>query len=433
MATEQEIQARSGGEDELGGLRRRLDALERSHAEQIARANAAIAAAQDKSYWLERWHVDLNELMRRRGASETRAAVRALRAVYRRMYDLRYRTRDQVRALPLRVHDARRAVQEERRVAQAAEGDPFARTISPEPPIATPVTDVLYERLDPATVSEVEAQLTPAEQGHWDAAPSGARRRLALAYGVHHGVPEVLNRTGLRSAAPPEEIHAMERGSASAGGSTYSADMVVEAARETGFELGPGKTGLDFGCSSGRVVRVLAAAYPEMEWHGCDPLDAATDWARENLPGISFVHSPERPPLTYSDGSMDLVFAISIWSHFGETAALGWLAEMRRVVRPGGRLVLTTHGPHSIAYASAHGLRQPAQLEEIERALYRDGFWFVDEFGSEGDFGLRDAQWGTAFFSPEWLLGRTGDGWRIGAFHPGRLQDNQDLYVLEPR
>ena len=103
---------------------------------------------------------------------------------------------------------------------------------------------------------------------------------------------------------------------------------------------------------------------------------------------------------------------------FGESAALDWLAEMRRVLRPGGRLVLTTHGPHSIAYASAHGLRQPAQIEEIERALYRDGFWFVNEFGATGDFGLRDSEWGTAFFSPEWLLRSTSGAVARGCLPP---------------
>lgn len=433
MASDPETQPRPADEGELQALRYRLDALERDHAEQVARANAAIAAAQDKSYWLERWHVDLNELMRRPGASEARAAVRALRAVYRSLYDLRSRARDQIRALPLRVHDARRTVQEERRQAGAAEGDRFARTISPDPPVATPVTHVLFERLDSAAVLKVQARLTPAEQSHWDIAPPGARRRLALAYGVHHGVQEVLDRTGLRSATPTAEIHAMERGAASSGGSTYAADMIVEAVEKTGFELAPGKAGLDFGCSSGRVVRVLAAAYPEMEWHGCDPLEAAIDWARESLPDIAFVHSPKRPPLAYRDGSLDLVFAISIWSHFSETAALEWLGEIRRILRPRGRLVLTTHGLHSIAHASVHGLREPAQLEAIERALYRDGFWFADEFGPEGDFGLRDPEWGTAFFSPEWLLRRTSGSWCVCAFHPGRMQDNQDLYVLEPR
>ena len=305
--------------DEVEALRLQLAEQERDHAERIRRANAALAAAQDRSYWLERWQVDLNELMRRPGASEARAAVRALRMVYRRLYTLRYRVRDQATSLPLRAHDVRRAVAEERRVAQADEGDRFERTISPDPPVATPATDVLYERLDPSATTEIEARLTPAEEALWDAAPPAERRRLALSFGVHHGVPAVLEATGLRSATPPADIHAMERSSGSAGGSTYYADLVVEAAQETGFRPEAGMAGLDFGCSSGRVVRVLAAAYPEMEWHGCDPLTEAIEWAQANLPGIDFERSPTRPPLPYADDSLDLVFAISIWSHFGES------------------------------------------------------------------------------------------------------------------
>jgi SAM-dependent methyltransferase len=419
--------------EQLEALRRRVEEQEQEHAERIKRANAALAAAQDKAYWLDRWQLDLNELMRRPGASEARAALRGLRSVYRGLYKLRWRIRDQVRAVPLRLHAVRRAVQEERQVAEADAGDPYARRISPNPPATTPATDVLYERLDPSIIDEIETRLNPGERAFWEAAPPASRRRLALAYGVHYGVPALLERTGLNRVAPPAEIHAMERGSASAGGSTYTADMVVEAVTETGFELSPGKAGLDFGCSSGRVVRVLAAAYPEIDWHGCDPLAAAVEWARDHLPDIDFEVSPEHPPLPYSDNSFDLVFAISIWSHFGEAAALRWLVEMSRVLRRGGRLVLTTHGLHSIAHASVHGLREPKQLEEIEQALYRDGFWFADEFGSEGDYGLRNAQWGTAFLSPEWLLQHTSGAWCVGAFHPGRLQDNQDLYVLEPR
>ena len=414
---------------EVERLRERVEEQERAHAESIKRANAALAASQDRSYWLERWQVDLNELMRRPGASEARAAMRALRGVYRSLNHLR----NQIAALPERTHDVRRAVEEERQVAKADEGDPFSRTISPDPPLATPVTDILYDRLDPSAAASVEARLTPAEQAMWDSSPPAVRRRLVLAFGTHHGVPEVLAASGLSSATPPVEVHAIKRGSAAAGGSTYLADMVVEAAMETGLVLTSGQAGLDFGCSSGRVVRVLAAAFPEVEWHGCDPLAEPIAWAQANLPDISFTRSPERPPLQFADTALDLVLAISIWSHFGEQAALAWLAEMARILKPGGRLVLTTHGPHSIAHAAAQGLRDSGQLEEIERALYRDGFWFTNEFGATGDHGLRDAQWGTAFLSPEWLLRRTGSVWRVGAYHPGRLQDNQDLYVLELR
>jgi len=68
---------------ELAVLRARVEALERERIEEAARANAAVAAAQDRAYWLDRWHVDLNALMQRRGASEARAALRAARTAAR--------------------------------------------------------------------------------------------------------------------------------------------------------------------------------------------------------------------------------------------------------------------------------------------------------------------------------------------------------------
>src|SRR3954464_204242 len=67
---------------ELESLRARIAALEDEVIERTARANAAVAAAEDRSYWLDRWRVDLNALMRRPGAGRVRALLRGLRLVY---------------------------------------------------------------------------------------------------------------------------------------------------------------------------------------------------------------------------------------------------------------------------------------------------------------------------------------------------------------
>jgi hypothetical protein len=64
-------------------LRARIAALEEELVTVTARANAAVAAAEDRAYWLDRWHLDLNALMRRRGAAEFRALLRAVRAFVR--------------------------------------------------------------------------------------------------------------------------------------------------------------------------------------------------------------------------------------------------------------------------------------------------------------------------------------------------------------
>ena len=68
---------------ELEALRARVARLEQERAEQIAAANAAVAAAQERAYWLDRWHLDLNALMAKPGAAELRAAIRIARGIVR--------------------------------------------------------------------------------------------------------------------------------------------------------------------------------------------------------------------------------------------------------------------------------------------------------------------------------------------------------------
>ncbi len=73
----------SSTEAENERLRARVAALEEELVEMQARANAAVAKWQERVYWLDRWHLDLNALMRRPGAREFRAGLRAFRALGR--------------------------------------------------------------------------------------------------------------------------------------------------------------------------------------------------------------------------------------------------------------------------------------------------------------------------------------------------------------
>lgn len=99
-----------------------LEAIEREHVEQLARAHAALAAAQDRSYWLDRWGLDLNALMRRPGASRVRALLRWLRELQRsRLAVQRYA---QTRLGALRASAAEDDI--------AASSDERARTATPD-------------------------------------------------------------------------------------------------------------------------------------------------------------------------------------------------------------------------------------------------------------------------------------------------------------
>jgi SAM-dependent methyltransferase len=297
-----------------------------------------------------------------------------------------------------------------------------------------PVTNAFFERLSADDIAEVEQGIGQSPEFHalYTHSPSQrVKRHFLLSYGVHLGLPSVLEKTGLSDAQPPDDIHAMSRGPLAAGGGLYEADLVVDALSSAGVDIASVGDALDFGCSSARVVRVLSTIHPEIHWHGCDPNAPAIAWASESLPGIDFFVSDDAPPLPRADGSLDLIYAISIWSHFAPELGLRWFEEMRRLLRPGGHLVCTTHGLTAVAYYATLDLRTPEQSQEIRDALYTRGSWYAPEFGEEGDWGVVNPDWGTAFLSPEWMLAKLCPDWRVLELAPGRNQDNQDVYVLQ--
>lgn len=70
---------------EIEGLRVRVAELEAQLIETEEWANRMVGAAQERLYWLDRWHLDLNAVMRRESATRIRSALRAFRSVYREL------------------------------------------------------------------------------------------------------------------------------------------------------------------------------------------------------------------------------------------------------------------------------------------------------------------------------------------------------------
>lgn len=295
-------------------------------------------------------------------------------------------------------------------------------------------TNLLYERLSDTDVAEVKLLIknTPGAWEHYAKAPDEtSKRHVLLGLGASVGAQCLFEKTGLTGAQPPDDVHAMARDPLSAAGGLYDADLILDALGSAEVTIADMHSALDFGCSSGRVIRVLAAAYPDIKWRGCDPNAPAIAWAGEHLPGIDFFVNDDAPPLPLPDASLDLAYAISIWSHFAPELGLRWFAEMHRIIRPGGHLVCTTHGLTSVAHYALGEMRTPEQSLEIRDALYRNGSWYAAEFGEEGDWGVVNPDWGTAFLTPEWMLTNLCPAWRVLEFAPGRNQENQDVYVLQ--
>lgn len=77
-------------QQEIERLRERVAALEAELLAQAERTGRIVAEAQERTYWLDRWHLDLNALMRKPGAAQFRALVRAARGVVRMLRRIKW-------------------------------------------------------------------------------------------------------------------------------------------------------------------------------------------------------------------------------------------------------------------------------------------------------------------------------------------------------
>jgi ubiquinone/menaquinone biosynthesis C-methylase UbiE len=100
----------------------------------------------------------------------------------------------------------------------------------------------------------------------------------------------------------------------------------------------PGDHALDLGCGDGRFTGLLAAAGAQPV--GADVAETALRRARAAHPDIDFVRAEVDGALPLQDGAFDVVWASEVIEHVADTAR--WLSEVRRVLRPQGRLLLTT-------------------------------------------------------------------------------------------
>jgi ubiquinone/menaquinone biosynthesis C-methylase UbiE len=107
-------------------------------------------------------------------------------------------------------------------------------------------------------------------------------------------------------------------------------------------EARPGERVLDLGCGAGRFVAALREAGAEPV--GVELAEAALERARVNAPGADLRRVADDGSLPLEHASVDLVWCSEVLEHVADTAYL--LLEVRRVLRPGGRLLVTApfHG-----------------------------------------------------------------------------------------
>ena len=81
---------------------------------------------------------------------------------------------------------------------------------------------------------------------------------------------------------------------------------------------------------------------------GVDVDSVNVEWCRSTFRDIENSVSDFFPPLELATASIDMVYGISVMTHLTEGAQYAWLKELRRVLKPDGVCVLTTHGEYAL-------------------------------------------------------------------------------------
>jgi ubiquinone/menaquinone biosynthesis C-methylase UbiE len=112
-------------------------------------------------------------------------------------------------------------------------------------------------------------------------------------------------------------------------------------ARRRALLLGEARAGervLDLGCGAGRFLGALREA--DADPVGVELAEGALERARRNVPGAELHLLAPGGEIPLEDASVDLVWCSEVLEHVPDTAGL--LSEARRVLRTGGRLLVTT-------------------------------------------------------------------------------------------
>ncbi len=155
--------------------------------------------------------------------------------------------------------------------------------------------------------------------------------------------------------------------------------------------LQPGDDVLDVGCGVGRMARPLAGYLGDGNYTGFDVVKEQVDWCRENItsqhPNFTFLHvdvanstyngsgaaGADGFRFPFDDASFDFVFLASVFTHMKPAEVENYLSEIARVLRPGGRSLITWF------------LLTPERMAGMDKAVYQ-----IDKAGIPDVYHIAD-------------------------------------------
>lgn len=178
---------------------------------------------------------------------------------------------------------------------------------------------------------------------------------------------------------------------------------------------------LDFACGPGRIIGELASAAESCTLYGSDIDAQAITWASENLSSLArFSVNTTATPTHYASAMFDVICSVSLFTHLDAASQDEWLAEMQRLLKPGGVLLATTHGRFTLDSCTPDE-RASLQCDGIVYRTDRKGRFKVD--------GLPDF-YQTTFHTVDYVRQHWGSFLPVVGHIEGGLNGHQDIVVM---
>lgn len=169
---------------------------------------------------------------------------------------------------------------------------------------------------------------------------------------------------------------------------------------------------LDVGCNVGALIGELSRRHPQARLAGVEINATALEVARRNHPSADIRHSGAEA-IPFPDASFDVVTCVEVLEHLPEPLRPAAFREMRRVLRPGGRLVMTVPHDGWFAWLDSNNVR--FRLPGLYRAVVGRG-----RRDANYDAKGRTVEWHHHFTLAE-LHSLLGPGWRWVSVQHGGL------------
>ena len=197
----------------------------------------------------------------------------------------------------------------------------------------------------------------------------------------------------------------------------HTAELIRDVVREAGSSLDQFEALLDWGCGCGRVLRHWSDL-SSTRVCGCDITPKMVEWCNDHLPFVEATVNGLSPPLPYRDSSFDLVYAFSVMTHLSEELQRAWVAECKRVLKPGGFFVFSTLGEYFVSRD---------RLTDAERRSFERGRLVVLYERSAGTSLC------SAYHPPDYVRLELAGELEVVAFRAAADDGRHDIHVLRRR